>query len=197
MRSLLHIVGVPIAIMNALSGIVAIVWLLYLWDWKPLVIAALVLTLSSLAANILIAPGIMISLGAGAIAGSAGASRAAAYIGSALSNLWIVLVEAAWCVGALMLFRPLATETNYIPILLLTYNVATGVWTWMAQKDGGPASLIGAIFVQAACIVAIAMFVFLWSPMETVALAFCAIMALGYLCNLALGIAVARETMRA
>lgn len=196
LSALLKIVGLPIAVMNALSGIVGVVWLLILWDWKPLLLAGSLLTLSTLGANILLAPGMLISLGTGALVGAAGGTRAGAFIGSALSNAWVVLVETAWCAWILWAFRPFATEANLVPLLLVTYNVATGVWTYMAQRDGGPASMIGAIFVQAACIVAIGMIVFLWSPLPTVALAFGSIMAAGYLCNMVLAIAIAREAAR-
>lgn len=190
MTAILKLLTLPIVIMNALSGIIALVWLLILWDWKPLLMAGFMLALSTLGANVLLFPGMLLSMGIGAIAGG---STVGALLASALANLWVVAVESAWCAGTLFIFRQFATQANYIPVLLLSYNVATGVWTYMANRDGGPASLIGAVTVQLACILAIGLIVFLWTPLETVALAFGAVMAVGYVCSLALGVALYRE----
>lgn len=132
--TLLASMSAPLAILNALGGIVAGIWLAILGEWSAILLGLGILFLGAFVVSLLLAPGIALA-GAGAGAIDRG-NRRFGWLLILLASPWTYLVIIAWEVVIFQFFGNRATPTNMIPMWLWSYAAATGVWSYLANKEG-------------------------------------------------------------
>jgi len=94
-------------------------------------------------------------------------------IAGTLSILMTNVVIGLWCLGIFGYFLSYETHRNTIPILLWTYAVAIGPWSYMASKEqGGDWSGIMVVFAQLGLIGAMVAYGIFGSSFETAAIVF-------------------------
>ena len=87
--------------------------------------------------------------------------RGPAMVLAGISNLYTAALVAAWGIGILYFFASRATAHSIIPLLIWSYGVAIGPWSFLASKDqqggGNGYSAISTFFLQVGYVVAIAL----------------------------------------
>ena len=133
------ILSSPLAILNALSGIVSIIWLIILGDWSALVVGVGILICSSFVIGILMLPSGAIMLALAALGEKVNWRGIAFYGLSFLSNLYSVAVMSVWCLAVFVLFAMLAQKGHHsiLPYLLGSYALALAPWQGMAAREQG------------------------------------------------------------
>jgi hypothetical protein len=151
------VLGIPFAILNALGGAIAFVWLMVLGEWGIIGLGVLALVVSSFGLSIAMMPGMLFSVPAIALHNKG--NRLGFYTLGFLSALYTMFVLTAWCVFAMYLLAHHADSSSLIPALLWSYGVATAPIIWLARKElresGNEHSALTAIFVQFAYVLAI------------------------------------------
>lgn len=142
MNALLKICGAaafPLGVLNALSGIVSIVWLLFLGDFKTLGIGVAVYFLSSFAIALLMLPGAALSVAMVALIGSVGPRSPVGLVGVGVNKLYHVLAIGSWCLGMLLLFNELGVRNTdndtMLPYALAGYALAVSPWINVAKQE--------------------------------------------------------------
>ena len=78
-----------------------------------------------------------------------------------ISSLYTAALIAAWGIGILYFFASRATAHSIIPLLIWSYGVASGPWSFLASKDqqggGNEYSAMSTFFFQVGYVVAIAL----------------------------------------
>ena len=78
-----------------------------------------------------------------------------------ISSLYTAALIAAWGIGILYLFASRATAHSIVPLLIWSYGVASGPWSFLASKDqqggGNRYSAMSTFFFQVGYVVAIAL----------------------------------------
>jgi hypothetical protein len=129
--TLLGVLTIPMALLNAGSGIAGL-WLILRGDWSAVLLGALLF-----AGGTIIAPSL--SRMSSALANIAGAAmseqrRAQGYLVAFLSSAWPVLVILIWEVAAFYALHRQDTGGGGIALWIWSYGVATGVWSWQAHR---------------------------------------------------------------
>lgn len=79
-----------------------------------------------------------------------------------IGTLYMTVVMWGWCVFITEGFVTHTREASLFPILLWSYGVATGPWTYLASKDqqngGNEFSMISVLFLQAGYIIGATLF---------------------------------------
>lgn len=183
MRALMLIANafmIPVFLLNLLGGVVGGVWLAALGDWGSIGWGVGAMAVGGFAVSIALLPGVLLA-GPAVLCINKG-WNVPAYGLLLLSNSYTSAVMAAWCLGTLLFFGGRATTDSAIPLLLWSYSVGTGVWTWLARKDsqggGGEASLVSAFFLQIAFIIAMTMIYFFRPSVIDIAVAIVVVMGL-------------------
>lgn len=139
MRALLTFVEaltIPLAFLNIFGGIVAGIWLMILGEWSVLISGVVAFLLS----NWILAFALLPSLGltVAAISGLEKGRKLQFVVSAFLSNLYVVILMVVWCVGVLYYYVSNATPSSLVPIVIWSYGIATGPWSYMASKEGQP-----------------------------------------------------------
>ncbi|MDR2019489.1 MAG: hypothetical protein LBQ14_01840 [Treponema sp.] len=156
MGTIISLLSWPILILNLVGGITGGIWLLISGEW-PLVIISLILVLvSEKIIGILSLPA-MFLLGAGI-----NTEKQNGFFVALLGTLYITALRIVWCLVILNRFTAMQDRsTSIIPVLLLSYSVATAPWQDMAIKDiNNPHSILSSFFTQIAFVVAMFMYGF-------------------------------------
>ena len=127
--SLMSIVIVPLHVINSIGSLV---WLISLQEWGILGPSVLISLISPFIISLLLLPAIAIG---GFATMFEGRSRVGTWLLMALASLGTIGAITVWCIGILVYYSGALTPRNVIPVLLLTYEVATGPWVWMAVKE--------------------------------------------------------------
>ncbi len=126
-------IGVLLLVLNALGGIVSGIWLGVIGEWWALGVGLVGLFVSPFLVTILLIPGLLF-----AAPGSALFERGRqgpAMVLAGISSLYTAALIAAWGIGILHLFASRATAHSIIPLLIWSYGVASGPWSFLASKD--------------------------------------------------------------
>jgi len=90
---------------------------------------------------------------------------------------------AAWALGCFYFFMSESTPSNWVPLLIWSYGIATGPWVYMAQKESqsgsGAYSSLTAFFLQIACIVVMVMISFFHASLININIGYWIVMGLG------------------
>lgn len=183
LERLITIAAVPLGILNAFGGLVAVIWLAILGEWGTLGYGLVGIFLGAFALGFAMMPGLLFAIPAAMLIDK-GYERSGTVIGF-LSAIYTALILTTWCMGVLYLFVMRADSQSLAPVLLLAYGVATGPISWMAQKEsqhgGGEFAVISSLFAQIAFIAVVGVaFIVAW-PFFDLALLFAAIMGVGLL----------------
>lgn len=151
MEVLLNIFQLPIIVLNVFGFLVSIVWLLVVGQWTAvlsgLVIvmcATFVLGFALLPTMLIAAPGIYFAKRKVTIG---------VYLFGFLASVYVYAIVAAWCSSVTFYYLGSAPRHAFWPLLLWSYGIATSPWTYMAQKDPAPNSVLVGFFAQVAYIV--------------------------------------------
>jgi len=151
MGVLFAIFQLPIVVLNALGFIVSGIWLLVIGQWR-LVVAGLVVSIfAPFLLGLALLPGILI--GAPGIHLANRGVTIGVYFFGFLSSAYTYVLIAAWCEGITFSFLHDAPSHAFWPLLIWSYGVATSPWSYMAQRDQSPVSILAAFFAQVAFIV--------------------------------------------
>ncbi len=145
-------VTMPVIVgVNVFGGFVAGIWLAINGDWWALgfgllavVVSHWIVALLLMPSFLLAAPGVMLL------------ERGKWFLGRvllAISTLYMSALMFFWCITVTDRFLVHSRHSSLLPILLWSYGVATGPWTFLASKDqqsggGNEFSLIAVFFLQ-------------------------------------------------
>jgi hypothetical protein len=150
MKALVTIFQLPIMVLNVFGFIVSGIWLLILGQWGSVLFGFAVSMIAPTGLGLALFPGMAI-----AAPGIFFANRKVTigvYFFGFLSSVFIYVLISVWCGGITFYFLKDAPSRAFWPLLIWSYGVATSPWTYMAQKDGSPTSLLAAFFAQVAFI---------------------------------------------
>jgi len=176
--SMLGVISVPLMVLNFISGFVSAIWLLVIGEWRSLLLGLVIAAVASFAIGILLLPTLL-------FAGLASTGkRALQYISVVLSTLYVGTIIVVWCTIILLVFLGRTSQRNVIPMMLWSYEVATGPWAYMASKDGDNTySMISTVFAEVGyAVVLVMIFLKSWNLLNMImAMAVC--MLIGQVIN--------------
>lgn len=132
MQKLLMVVGLPILLLNAFGGIVSGIWLVVLRQWW-----AIGYGISALFAPSFLGLIMMVGL-VFAVPGAALFAKGRRYLALPfllMNSLFTCAVITIWCVLVFGLFISRANSSTVWPVLIWSFGVALGPWTYMAQQE--------------------------------------------------------------
>lgn len=186
--------SIPLLFLNLLGGIVGGIWLALLGEWPIIISGFAILLLGPWVASILLAPGFGLA-GLGVMSLERGKGTLG-WCFILLAAPWAPLVIIVWEVAIFLYFGNRAAADNSLPIWLWTYGSATGVWTYMANKerqissdDGSTAMAFGAqiaFIILSVCYIGLG-----WSLISSII-----VMAVPIVLPMALALVVARVATR-
>lgn len=198
----IKILSVPLGILNALSGIVSIAWLLVIWDWKVLLLGIAILFISNFVIGLLMLPSAAILLATAAAGGKTNFRGITFFSLAFLGNLYVVAVISIWCIAVLVLFGMAAQQGHHsiIPYLLGSYAIALSPWQMMAARESGiDAGSVGSViiifFAQIAYAVIMLMILAASPTIEDVAIIFGGIMFIAWVIQSRIAIQLAQESL--
>lgn len=178
------VVGV-LTSLNMLGGIVSGIWLAFLGEWRAIGLGILGMFVSHFAITIALLPSLALS--GATIAAANRRSRAGMLAFSGLNNLYIAALMTTWCLWIMSIFMSRADARSWIPMLVWSYGVAMGPWSYMASKDaqggGGDASVATVFFAQLAYLVLMVMVSVAQLGLVVAGATFGAIMMVGVIFN--------------
>lgn len=176
--SLLGVISVPLMVLNFISGFVSAIWLLVIGEWRSVVLGIVIVAVASFAIGILLLPTLL-------FAGLASTGkRALQYISVVLSTLYVGTIIVVWCTIILLVFFGRTSPRNVIPMMLWSYEVATGPWAYMASKDGDNTySMISTVFAEVGYAVVLVMIFLKSSSLLGMIVALAACMLMGQIVN--------------
>lgn len=155
MQALILLLLLPIMIFNFGAGIVGLVWLMFSGGWPAILVGIGALVLGPFAIGVAMLPGMAIAVPAIGALQSGRVSTAMVLPLLILSSFWTYVVLTVWCVGTFVILLN-NFEGDLIPRMLWAYAVATGPWTFMAQKeaasDRDSQAPTTAFFAQVGCL---------------------------------------------
>lgn len=131
--TLFALLSIPLMLMNVFGGIVSGIWLAFLGEWRLIFIGLLVAVSGTLPISIALLPSILFALPAAKLVERG--YMALAVVLTVPSALYTVAVMSGWCYLVFSAAFTFAAERHAVPILLWSYGVATGPWTYMASKE--------------------------------------------------------------
>jgi hypothetical protein len=165
MNSIIRIAAVFIPVITAVNmfgGVVAGIWLVVKGDWWALGYGLLFLFISHWLVSLLLIPFFLLSVPSLMLI-----EKGRLFLGRvvfALGSLYMQALMFFWCVLVTGFFLKHPRNASLFPIMLWTYGVATGPWTFLASKDqqgggGNEFSMIAILFLQAGYLVGAVLFV--------------------------------------
>lgn len=176
--SMLGVISVPLMVLNFISGFISAIWLLIIGEWRSVVLGIVIVAVASFILGILILPTLL-------LAGLASTGkRALQYISVVLSTLYVGTIIVVWCTVILLVFLGRTSPRNIIPMMLWSYEVATGPWAYMASKDGDNTySMISTEFAEVGYAVVLVMIFLKSSNFLGMIMALAACMLIGQVIN--------------
>jgi hypothetical protein len=199
---LMTVLAVPLGFLNALSGIVSVIWLLVLGDWTALLVGIALLIGSTFLIGLLMLPGTAIAVATAAV-GVWTNMRGVAFIGMAfLGNLFHVAIISVWCIAIFLLFMRLGYQAHHAPLpyLLGSYALALAPWQSLAAKEAGSGAqgftTIMIVFFAQLAFAVIMLMVVVGSPsLEDIVIVFGSIMFVVWIIQSRIALMLHRETL--
>lgn len=191
--SLISVITVPFVFLNAISGVVSCIWLAFLGQWGSIGIGLLVLGFGSMAASFLLLPST--AMAGIAVAAMSRGQNALGFVFGVLGSILTIATIICFEVWIFRVFGQRAARTGVIfPTWLWSYGIATGVWGYLAGKEGGEvnASLFYAFAAQVAYVVLSIFRIWLGWPLKDSIVAMAVPLALPLLAGIALIAALSR-----
>lgn len=150
-------IGALLLILNALGGIVSGIWLTLIGQCWALGVGLVCLFVSHFLVGILLMPSLLFDVPAATLFERG--KQGVATVLAGVSNLYTAGLIAVWGIGVLYFFASRATADSVIPLLIWSYGVAIGPWSFLASKDlqagGNECSAMATFFLQVGYVVAI------------------------------------------
>ncbi len=194
MQAIVAAFAMPLMLLNLLGGIISGLWLAILGEWNPLLIGVLGCIVSPFLLGIVLIPNLL--LAAPAILLIERNKNFSAMILFLLSQIYIYSVVVVWCLMVFYFFISKANYETFWPLLIWSYGVATGPWSYFAQKDNGNASFITTFFAQFSYFVMGICAVFYRPYLDDCFVIFSALMCLGMLLHSGFGFAMLKYERR-
>lgn len=163
LERLLAVTSVPVMLMNLFGGIVSGIWLAFLGEWKALGIGVAVLFTGNFIVSMLLLPAMIFVWPGGKLM-----EKGHHWLGFGVSSIGMLYNSAliiSWCFIAFMVFASMSGEHTLWPMLLWSYGIATGTWSYLAMKQPKDGSDIPAILHATAMsisyIICIAAYIFM------------------------------------
>jgi hypothetical protein len=175
----LGVISVPLMVLNFISGFVSGIWLLVIGEWRSVLLGIAIVAVASFALGIvLVLPTLLF---AGLV--STG-KEALQHISVVLSSLYVGTIIVVWCTVILLVFLGRTSPRNLIPMMLWSYEVATGPWAYMASKDrDNTYSMISTVFAEVGYAVVLVMIFFGSPSVGSMVMALAACMLIGQVIN--------------
>lgn len=204
LSKLMTALGIPLNLLNALGGIVSVIWLLVGGDWRTIVAGVVILLFSSFLVRILMLPGLAITAVTVAIGAKKDMKGMAFFTAAFLGNLYFIAVITVWCLVILVVFLFLgdkAHASSPLPYLLGSYAIALSPLQRMAALENGPGmqglgTIIIVFFAQVAQVAYVVTMLMMWlgSPsLANVGVAFSAVMVVAWVIQSRLALLAQRE----
>jgi len=197
MQALITVLMLPLLILNMLGGIASGIWLAILGEWWAIGYGLLAFFASAFVLSFVLLPGVVFAGPAAMLAERGRNILALPFV--FLGGLYVYAVVTAWCVLVFYFFMRHANADNHLPLLIWSYGVATGPWSFLASKEsqGGGDAGVGAnfatFFAQVAYVVMGLVFLFTRANLLELATVFAAVMAVGLLITTTVAFAMLRE----
>jgi len=200
LANLMKLLAAPLGILNALGGIVSVIWLIVLHDWSTLLGGVALLFASSFVIGILMLPAAGIMAATVAVGAKTG-MRGVLFWGLVfLDELYGSAVISVWCLAIFFIFMALGRQAHNpdLPYLLGSYALALGPWQSMAAKEAGPEgegfTTLALVFFTQVAYVAIMLMVLVANPsIVEIAAVFGAIMLIVMIVLARVGVLLRRE----
>ena len=124
MIKLINLLTFPLLIFNLFGGIIAIIWLLVLGEWQVIVFGFITASLSPYIIGLLLLPRLLFHL----YLERNNNKKNPGFWFSLLGNFYLMLAVILWSLGVLYLNLELATSSTFVPVIILSYSIATGPW---------------------------------------------------------------------
>ena len=155
LRVITAIFGIPLMLLNLFGGVIAAIWLAFLSEWTIIGLGIGIILLGAFVISIALMPALIILVPLHGC--SEKNNKFGLYSLGFISSLYTNGVLTAWCISVLYFFAISATNSNYIPILIWAFTVATTPLNYMARKElqSGNESyaLVSAMFAQIAFLI--------------------------------------------
>lgn len=202
MKALVRLIAalsIPLMLLNVLGGIVSGIWLAILGEWGAIVTGVLSVFVSSELLGFALMPGLLFAAPAAYCAEKGKTIGLVLFV--ALSSIYTMGLITAWCCAVLFYFVRDATTTTVIPLMIWSYGVAIGPWSYMASKDQGPggegfASTMATFLAELAYVVIILLFLFSRITRFGAIKVFGGIMAVGVILQLTIAVLIQMEKKR-
>jgi len=156
---IIDVVSVPLMILNSFGGIISGIWLAIIGEWWAIGYGILILVSGTFIVAILLLPGL--AFGTPRIYFMNKGYKLPAYFMSFLSQLYNSALVTVWCCYILFFFLNNSDNSSFLPLLIWSYGVATGVWKLLAyshkKNDNSVYYLITTFFAQIAYVLIIAL----------------------------------------
>lgn len=133
MKSLITLMSLPVLFLNLLGGIVGLIWLAILGDFRTIVLAIALAVVSKFIVSIMLAPGWLLAVFVKPL--SEKKRFITLFILACLGLSYTYSIMALWCITTFKFFASRSADHAQFPFLLFAYAVATGVWSAMAKTD--------------------------------------------------------------
>jgi len=156
MRAIISIVVSFLGLLNIFGFIVAAIWLAILGEWSFIFAGVIASLIAPFGLGLLVLPGMIFGRPAAFLMEKGWAILAIPL--AVLSLLYTHLLVTAWCLLVFLFTIGRLTTDNFWPLLLLSYAVAQGPWSYLAQHDaraGNSNSTITVFFAQLAYVVTV------------------------------------------
>lgn len=191
----INLVSVPLILLNLLGGIVSGVWLAIIGEWGAIGYGLLLSFFAIYLLSIVLMLGMIFGL-PGIYFQDRG-YNILSYFFILLSMLYTACLMTVWCSFIFHVFMKEATTGTFFPLLIWSYGVATGPWTFLASKDnqsgGNIYSTIAAFFAQIGYVIAMLLVAFFTITLLDVMLVIGLALLVGMLINFTTMITIERE----
>jgi hypothetical protein len=148
---ILQIIGISYLLFNALSGIVACIWLMVLGEWGAIGIGLVLAIGGHFLIGLAMMPGMILAIPI--VFFEKLKIKIAMYFFGLLSLAYTYLILSVWCIACLLYFENMAADGTDIPYLIWGYTVAFAPIAFLASKERDNEFTSFAAFTIKACLV--------------------------------------------
>jgi hypothetical protein len=189
MQAIIHLIGVPLLVLNWAGMVVGIIWAVIVGEWSLLLTTVGAIIIGTICCTILLIPGMLVAAPGMMMLQKGGFLKILSIPLVLIGFGWTYVAMSAWAGGSFLYFYDRVDKEHLTLAMLFAYAVATAPWQFFAQKEaaGDPQSLapMTAFFLQLACALAFIFIAFFDFKIKTTGLIFGAIMLVPFFIQLA------------
>jgi hypothetical protein len=198
-EAMLAIFSIFFLFLNLFAAVGAGIWLAILGEWQILLWGIGLTIFGAFIVSLLLAPSLLLVAPIAANPNLARSTVALAFL-TTFSTLYTYCVMGVWAICIFYYFANASRASSALPTVLWSYAVATGVWSYMAQKEaqsGNQYSALSAFFNQISCVVLMVYSYANYRDLELVEMAvwYAIPMAIALAINVLMAISLSRQQM--